>query len=358
MASSPSISFVLPNKNNAPVLGLFFDRLQKHTDLAGIQMVAIDDGSTDGSQQILRRWRDSGVFRSFVLREQACCGVPVTVNRCLALADGDLIVRLDGDATVEADGWLEAMVELWRAGGEVGLVVAGIVYDSGRIHSLGRSVVCAEGLHDRGTTIAEPAGARTLDSAVRRPGMDEVAWAGSPAEVDTALGCCTLFSAQLARDVGGIDEALGPTWIEDDDFGMAARRLGYKNFCLPDAAVVHRLSMRNPRRAQPARERAASAINRRVGRLLPERIKRTASATAKVGDREPWREQLLRRHYAHWQQKWGFDPLNPDLGEVRRRYGGSEIWWAADEARRSTGSAILARYAAKRAETAAAEAGR
>ena len=36
---------------------------------------------------------------------------------------------------------------------------------------------------------------------------------------------------------------------------------------------------------------------------------------------------LVRRHYAYWHQKWGFDMLNPDMDDVRRRYEGTELWW-------------------------------
>jgi hypothetical protein len=53
---------------------------------------------------------------------------------------------------------------------------------------------------------------------------------------------------------------------------------------------------------------------------------------------------MLRRHYALWREKWGFDPLNPDLEAIRKRWRGSEIWWAADDELRSAGRDIAWAY--------------
>ena len=53
---------------------------------------------------------------------------------------------------------------------------------------------------------------------------------------------------------------------------------------------------------------------------------------------------LLGRHFAHWREKWGFDPLNPDMDEVLRRYGGTEVCWRYDEDRRRAGERIAAAW--------------
>ena len=42
--------------------------------------------------------------------------------------------------------------------------------------------------------------------------------------------------------------------------------------------------------------------------------------------------------------KWGFDPLNPDMDEVLRRYGGTEVCWRYDEDRRRAGEGIAAAW--------------
>jgi hypothetical protein len=62
----------------------------------------------------------------------------------------------------------------------------------------------------------------------------------------------------------------------------------------------------------------------RVARRLPQRLK-----DAFIRGDHPSPEVLdrLRHHYAHWREKWGFDLLNPDMDEVRARYGDTEVCW-------------------------------
>ena len=339
--TQPSVALTLPNMNNEPVLDLFFARLRKNTTYSNIEVVVVDDGSTDASVPILRRWRDSGAFPRFTLIEQENRGVIHAFNRALSAVESEIVVRLDGDATVETPGWLERMLAFYLTDERIGVVVAQIVYESGLVHSLGRNLVCKEGLHDRGSLPAEPAGRRTLDSNVHRYAVDECPVPLEIAEVDSALGCCTMFSTSLADDIGGLDPRFSPVWIEDDDFGLSARALGKKVFFFPEVKVVHRPDRRNPRGAPSHRE--PSSLQRRVGRMLPRRVRSALRPAMGFGD-APWRVELLQRHYATWREKWGFDPLNPQMTEIANQYGTSEVWWAFQESRRRAGEDIIAAY--------------
>ncbi|HEV3378084.1 MAG TPA: glycosyltransferase, partial [Thermoleophilaceae bacterium] len=56
------VSLVVPNMNNGPALDVFFRKLERNTSYPEIELVVADDGSTDSSLRVLRRWRDSGRF--------------------------------------------------------------------------------------------------------------------------------------------------------------------------------------------------------------------------------------------------------------------------------------------------------
>src|SRR5262249_28825080 len=163
-------------------------------------------------------------------------------------------------------------------------------------------------------------------------------------EVDSVLGCCTMFAKALADEVGGLDPAFSPVWIEDDDFGFSTRAIGKKVFCFPDVKVTHRIEARNPR-VGAAAGRPPSPVERGIGRIVPRRLVNAVRPRAGVGDSyKTWRRQLLGRHYATWKKKWGFDPLNPDLNAIRARYSGSEVCWASDPDRRRAGETIISSY--------------
>jgi len=338
------VSLIVPNRNNEPVLDLFLDRLRDNTPGPEFELIVVDDGSTDRSREILRRWRDSGAFERFTLIERESSGIIATLNAALAEASGEIVVRLDGDATLESPGWLERMLSFYRSDERIGVVVARIVFDSGHVHSYGMNIVSPEGVHDRGTRLTEPVGGRTLDINVERPLASDTTEGDELAEIDGAIGCCTMFSRELAERIGGFDRRYDPVGFEDFDFALGARRLGRKVFFFPEVDVVHRLTLRNPRSDSSRAEWALWRLRRRVGNLFPQRVRNAVARAAKLGDNDPDRIALLRRHYESWREKWGFDPLNPDMDEVLRRYGGTEVCWRYDDARRRAGEEIIARW--------------
>lgn len=338
----PTVALTVPNMNNGPVLDLFFEKLRANTTYPRIEVVVVDDGSTDDSVAVLRRWRDCGAFERFTLVEQENQGVIAAFNRALAAGSSEIVVRLDGDATIETPGWLERMLAFHRSDERIGITVAQIVFETGLIHSLGRNLVGAAGLHDRGTVPTEPPGRRTLDSNVRRFRLEQTPVALEIAEVDSALGCCTMFSRALADEIGGLDPRYAPVWIEDDDFGFAARTLDRKVFVFPEVEVVHWTETRNPRGGRSLKK--ASESQRRFAKLLPDSIRGRMRSALKIGHDAPWRVELLQRHYASWEVKWGFNPINPDLEQIARRYQGSEVLWATEPERKRAGEEIIAAY--------------
>ena len=341
----PPVSLILPNRNNAPVLGLALERLAANTTYPDVELIVIDDGSDDGSLEILRGFRDGGRFPGEMqLLERAHSGVAPSLNAGLGRARGELVVSLDGDATIETPGWLERMVRLAGLDPAVGAVCAGVVLDTGRVHAYGVDVIGPEGLHDRPSLITEPVGARTLHSNVRRPPPPR---RPDLAEVDAAIGCCLLFPRAAAAELGGYDEGYAPVWFEDLDLTLGLRRLGLKVFCLPEVQVLHRQSLRNPREgAGRRRERAGRALRRAVGGAVPQGVKDRVVAAAGLDRPSEAVVARLHGHYAHWRERWGFDPVNPDMDEVLRRWGDTELCWAYDPARLRAGAEIVARYEA------------
>jgi GT2 family glycosyltransferase len=342
----PPVSLLLPNRDNEAVLDLFFQKLAANTTYSNVELIAADDGSTDGSVAILRRWRESGRFPSFTLLEREHSGIVPTLNAALAAAGGEIVVRLDGDATIETPGWLERMLAFQTLSDRIGVTVASVILDSGRVHTYGINVVCPEGIHDRGARLVEPIGRRTVAGELEHPMEGAAPTDASPTEVDAALGCWTMFPADLARELGGWDEAYSPVWFEDIDFSFAARVHGRKVFHLPDLRVIHRVGMRRPRVPQSRAKLALIDANRRFGRFVPDRLRAVVGERAGVGERDPVKHALLERHHAHWRAKWGFDPLNPDVDQILRTYAGTEVCWAHDEAMRRAGEELAGRYSA------------
>ena len=344
----PLVSVLMPNMNNEAVLDDVLSKLVENTTYPRWELIVADDGSTDDSIAILRRWERSGRIPSFTLLEREHAGIIPTLNAALDAVQGEMIVRIDGDTTIETPGWLERMLAFHALDARIGLSVGRVIFDSGHVHTFGMNVVGPEGLHERGTRVVEPVGRRTVNGELARPLERDSTEGDEPAEVDAALGCWTMFPTELARELGGWDMGYNPVWYEDIDFAFAVRAVaGLKVFYLPDVRIVHHTGRRAPRLETSKAKLALLKANRAAGRFVPDSVRRGVARRAGIGEADPKKLTLLESHRAHWRGKWGFDPVNPDVEAIRSRYAGTEVLWAEDEQRRRAGQEILARHRAQ-----------
>lgn len=325
-------TILLPNFNNELVLPFTFDCLRKNVDCTKIHLLMVDDGSEDASVAVAKQEIPRCGFASSEIIERKHEGIVPTLNSALSMAKTDFVVRIDGDATVETPGWISILLETLRFD-EVGIVGGQVMWESGRVHSFGRSVFTDWGLHDMGCCPLEPVGNRTFDSIVYRPlqGFRP----GLPYEVDTILGVCTAFRREEALAVGGFDMRFNPVWIEDDDFGLSIRNLGKRIVVHPSVQVVHRPSLkgsRKPGETTMKQRKSPNSAFRTIRKNLSRRVSRSIRALwGEVSppptiedfipaENESWRRSLLLTHYANWKAKWGFDPVNPNMNEIMQRY--------------------------------------
>ncbi|MDJ0665502.1 MAG: galactosyltransferase-related protein [Acidimicrobiia bacterium] len=85
-----------------------------------------------------------------------------------------------------------------------------------------------------------------LDPVTRRSileGSDE----GLP--IDTAAGGASVYTAELLREIGGIDEAFSPFGYEDSDFAIRSVQSGFTNYSLPSEILLHDLDSRQKTRS-------------------------------------------------------------------------------------------------------------
>lgn len=88
--SYKKITIIVPNYNNGKFLSECLDSIfaQKHQN---IEIIVIDDGSTDDSIEILEKYND------IILIKQSNLGAAIARNRGLEAATGDYVVFLDSD---------------------------------------------------------------------------------------------------------------------------------------------------------------------------------------------------------------------------------------------------------------------
>jgi len=113
---------ILPVHNAAATLEVAVGSLlgQTHRDL---RIIAIDDGSTDASLEILRGIRDD---RMLLVVNEENLGLPATLNRGVALAEAPFIARMDAD-DVAHPSRLEKQVQALLARPDLDLLGTAVV---------------------------------------------------------------------------------------------------------------------------------------------------------------------------------------------------------------------------------------
>ncbi|MGZ5180912.1 MAG: glycosyltransferase family 2 protein [Ramlibacter sp.] len=132
----PSLSLVLPCRNEArnleTLLPLLLARLSKLADRWEIVMV--DDGSTDDSAQVMRKWSAHPGFRAVQLSRNF--GKEAALTAGLEHAQGQVIVSMDADLQ-HPPRLLEDMLAHWRQGADVVYAVRANRDDEGLVKRWG-----------------------------------------------------------------------------------------------------------------------------------------------------------------------------------------------------------------------------
>jgi succinoglycan biosynthesis protein ExoO len=106
----PVVSVIIPAYNTAAYIAQSIESALQQT-LQNIEIIVIDDGSTDHTLQVARSFQD---HRLKVLENDANQGTTVTTNRGLAVAQGEWVTTLDSDDWM-APNRLERLVEVARS---------------------------------------------------------------------------------------------------------------------------------------------------------------------------------------------------------------------------------------------------
>lgn len=197
--TGPAVTVAIVVKDRRQLMERCLDAVLAQAFHGGVEVVVVDNGSTDGTLEHVRERAASARVPMTVHEEPGSLGR--VRNRAVAAATAPLLAFTDSDC-VPAEGWLAALVAPFA---EAGAASLGVV---------------------QGQTLPEP-GPRGRWSATQ--------------ELTSFTGryeCCNIaYRVDALRAAGGFDEQVG-FFGEDTAAGLGVRRLGWQAEYEP-AAVVH-----------------------------------------------------------------------------------------------------------------------
>ena len=125
-----TITIIMSTYNCAATLPKAMDSLLEQT-YPHWELVACDDGSTDGSYAILQDYATRYPDKIRLLRNEENRGLPFSLNRCLAEAKTEYIARMDGDDLSRPER-LAKQIAYLQAHPEVDMVGTAAIVTNGR----------------------------------------------------------------------------------------------------------------------------------------------------------------------------------------------------------------------------------
>lgn len=215
-SQQPRASIVIPVYNEFEHTLACLRAIAEAPPAAGIEILVVDDGSTDQTEAILPQ-----VEGLRYLRRAENGGFIAACNDGAAQALGEYLVFLNND-TVPQPGWLDALLRSFTEHPQAGLVGAQLLYPDGRLQESGGRVLRDGRAESRGR-FADP------DHPLLRFARP----------VDYCSGAALAIRRSLFETLGGFDPHYAPAYYEDTDLAFRVRAAGHQVLCQPDARVVH-----------------------------------------------------------------------------------------------------------------------
>jgi len=216
-AAYPVISVVIVTYGGLELTKACLDSLLECETWPRLDLVAVDNASTDGTPEYLAEVarRDSRV-RGVFNRENR--GFAAANNQGIAVAAGEIVVLLNND-TVVPPGLMGRLAGHLRRDATIGLL-------------------CPTTNFCGNEARVEPDYADLADLpvyAARRAREHR----GRVFDIGVAAMYCVAARRAVLDEVGPLDEAYGVGMFEDDDFAVRMRAKGYRVACAEDAYVHH-----------------------------------------------------------------------------------------------------------------------
>lgn len=221
-ASDSLISVIIVNWNGERFLGECLRSIEQQT-WPSREYVIVDNGSTDGSPEIIRKWA-AGRTDTQILWLDKNTGFTRANNLAFERAKGEWFALLNNDAVASPD-WLEKLIRRGNRDRRIGMVGGKILFSdpAGIIDKAGH-LIYRDG-QNRGRGTMEPDRGQYDEES-------EILWPDA---------CAALYHRDLIYETAGFDESFF-AYGDDADLGMRARLLGWRAWFAPDAVVLHRHS--------------------------------------------------------------------------------------------------------------------
>jgi len=250
----PRVSIVIPVFNRADMTERCLRQLARTVDATTTELVVVDNGSSDGSAELVKRLWPSAT----VVRNDTNAGFARGCNQGVAASRADRIVLLNND-TEAAAGWLESLLGHLEDPA-VGIVAPKLLFPDGTVQHAGLHVV-----QDHKHRLALNGSHRHYRARADLPAVDIAC------DLQLVSGAVMAMRRSTFDELGGFDEGY---WngCEDADLCFAATAAGYRVVYEPASVLLHHESASGPERWTRQNDNLVRLARKWAGRVEPDLV--------------------------------------------------------------------------------------
>jgi GT2 family glycosyltransferase len=195
--------------------------LNKATITEGIEIILVDNGSTDSRDQEVFQFMKDSKFRDISTKQfrlEENMGYPVGINYGISKAEGNILIILNNDL-IFSQGWFKPLVDYLRKEPDIG-VVAPYLSNASGMQDVGFYETDLDIIH------------KYAIAFMRNHQGDTI-------ETNRVIGACMVIKREVIEQVGGNDFWFGPGHYDDDDWCLRIRIAGYKIAVIGNSFIYH-----------------------------------------------------------------------------------------------------------------------
>ena len=218
--TSPKVSIVILTYNNLDLTKACLESVYEVSDYDNLEVIIVDNASSDGTIEYLKAL-DGTRDDTVILLNEDNLGFAAGNNVGLEAVTGEYIVLLNND-TVVTKGWITTLLRHFKRDANIGLL--GPVTNN--IGNEARIEIDYTDIADMPATAARYTRAHMGETIPMR----------------TAAFFCVMMHKSTYEAIGGLNEAFGRGFFEDDDYCRRVEQIGRTVLCADDVFIHHHLS--------------------------------------------------------------------------------------------------------------------
>lgn len=222
----PEVSIIIVSWNTRTLLGECLESVSRGTAASNVEIIVVDNGSTDGSQDLVRQ----RFLHAHLITNVSNVGFARAVNQGAAASGGRYLLLLNSDAQL-MPSTLPLLVDLAATHPRAAVVGPRVCHPDGsfqtshaRFPTLWQEALVLSGLGRLYCGAWYPS---------RGPDADP-----HPLVVDYVSGACMLVRRDAWLEAGGLDEGYF-MYAEEVDLCYAVRLKGWQVWYHPEARAIH-----------------------------------------------------------------------------------------------------------------------